>query len=83
MAKPGFKPGDRVIITKSQIRKISGTYVIERIAQVYLDQAHGGYFENGIGYWTKCGLYISQHDECELDQAWYNEQKLKKVLGME
>lgn len=79
MAKPGFKPGDQVIMTKveydpyGEYRKVNDIFIIAREAP----------YDARSGYWTTCDSYISIFEECELAQPYLNEQEMKRLLGVD
>ena len=67
--KPKFKVGDKVIFNPSD-----KSYYGEIVS---LDKFRSGYkviFDKGIGYLPEEAL--------ELDQGYYNEQAMKKLLGI-
>ena len=85
MAKPGFKIGDKVIITKiipeDNDHKIRGSIQVGEIGTITRDRVLKNLSQ--AAYYLEDGRFIGYDEECELAQSYLNEQKMKKLLGVE
>ena len=82
--KPKFKPGDRVIDigNNPRYKGLKGV-VLEDSSGEYIDLPHEVLvqYPEGTG-WRDDAQYRVNSDDLILDQAYINEQKMKKLLGV-